>query len=480
MSQQDCEELVKLQGELTKVRKTIGDNKKIPPKLKPRLDEMQKKIHLLRLACAATPPKFPEGMAGDVDYQGIPERMLTSDKDKKNAKARAKYVRDHLQTIAEAAKRLEEASKKYNEKRKSYESTMSDMQGVLKNFETDLQKGSFNKLSKKSKQEVDKALRGFETASHEIKEKTTRREGQAWKLASAQAMVQKAEMILDSYDLAKQKGTAEKEKAAVEKELKQLEGFVGFVVGNVGNPLAGAKKFGVELLETMAKSMLVDLLGGDRYKQRIKEIEERIKRIEQRLDELHLATLKADLNGAVAMVKAVEKDTEAVRNELRKVKENQVAAINLLANVEKGNPNTTSTFGELQKYFSKVQTVGAETLKVSREYQDALEKADAAIPYLDNIYDIVETDKTFIEGINRNRNVGDIEILGEKMDAKAIGDYLKKMDRWFSSRQIDRELEAQHLLQHGLLLNDHYAYIEGLINDIQEAGLGDVPDQLTE
>jgi len=422
------------------------------------------------------PPTPPTDEGGtEIDYQGVPEDMLHDEAQKKKARQSAQNVRDTMASVDKWAKRVDDRSREHAEKEMKYQAIRTNTQPVNAAFSKDLQGAGFKKLSKATNGRLQDKLDGYQKASTEVKINLSALREQAHRIAAAQAMIEQAHDLVESYYAEKEKANAEQKKQELQKKLDQLKDAVTFIIDAIADPKAAIGKL-EDKVKGMIKDAVVDeivndLLGGKEVKQQIKELETKIAALSKRLDDLKLGGLMAGVNVAVQTMDAEREKANQAQLALNQAKADEGNAINALADMERENPGTTTVFGQLRDYYGQVKQASMDEMKESRAYQKELEASEAPMSYAGSIRDSVEADRQTINKL-RGSNVGrspgdDVQAAQEKY----LVDYSHKMENWYRSQNVPKQIEEQRAMQQYLGNNHQFDYIDQLVEQAKAQGL---------
>jgi hypothetical protein len=417
-------------------------------------------------------PRRPSYAGGEIHYQGVTLEKLKNSRDQNIARENAKRIREKIKILDSWARRVDDETKARLKQQEEYNSKLYDLQGLQAAFAKDKAK-IFRKMSQKTNTKLSDQLAAYENRTSLVAENVKLLEAKAWRLAAAYAMVSRAEMLLESHGLQKDREKAGQEKAELEQKLSNLKGIAGTILNAAKDPIGTAKKIGADIAEGLVQDILVEIMGGGKYQQRIKEVENRIKRIDERLEQLGIGALKADLNAAINTVTAIQAESDSVLEALDRAKREQGQAIDHLADLERDNPNTTTMFRELQKYYKTVAAAGKKTLQSSREFEAVMLSANEARRATAEIRNSVREDRTMMSRLYDNP--ADLAVLVHHDQTQEIINYADEIDHWYAV-QIDQAVAGQRQLQKDLMRNGHFDFINPIINDVQKIGLGHKQD----
>ncbi len=379
---------------------------------------------------------------------------------------------------------MDATSEEYDKDHKAYDSVLADKDKVKKALEKDLKGGdnnNFRKLSKASGERIQTELNGYSNDASGVKQKLTELRGQGYRLQAAQAMVRKAEDVIQSVDLQKLKAKDEAEVKKLQDHEKAVKGFIKDYIAAVANPKDGAKKFA----ESFAKDKVKDVVGGEGgvedilsyiltdgyYVKEIAKIQAKIQKINQQLDQIGENILKEDLETAEKTVLAIKTDVEKIMQELDGEKDKEGQSVNTLADAEKDHPGTTTSFAMLQDYYKNVKAVGRKLQATIPKYQAALEGARTAIPYTKLLRQIVAEDRSLTEKLVSFDHLADKDVLKQFADVETITEFANELDDWYKDLHVDETLATLKQMQTQLLQNKQFEYVGQVLNDVDKTGL---------
>lgn len=465
-------QIEKYEQKFTKARKLFLADGKITPDEQARLDAIEKKIDRLLIALASEgeivvvsepPPAPPRGENGMIDYQGIPVEKLDRDYEKNVARRNERRVERGVKSVDGWARDLDRNSQEHGAKQYALQATVSYSDKVNEAFQNDMQKGKVRKLSERVGDDFSRRLESYGKAASELKQNVSLLEAKAFRLAAAHATIQRAESLLEAYDLEQRRDAESAKLAKIEAELAQLNGAIALYKDAAQDPAGTAKKLGLQIAHSLVDKFLVEVLTGGVLEKRMQEIKQRIAAINQRLDKLKLAGLQASLDEALNTFSAVEKESEQVREAITQAKREQADAISALARMEARNPGTTTVFGELDAYYDNVQAAGEAALESSEAYEASMNGAQSAMKYTEEIRLTVARDRSNMRVIYEG-DWANLEYLQRDEAAKRMIEYTKQMDEWYASQQVDEELARQRTLQKDLLKNQQFDYVGQLVD----------------
>ncbi len=291
-------------------------------------------------------------------------------------------------------------------------------------------------------------------------------------------MVEQAETLVDAYYKEKERDAQGKKLAALKNQLDDLRNGVNFVIDAAKDPKGSAKdvakKVKLHIRDAIVDEIVDGLLGGQKLKKEMAEIEARIAALNKRLEDLKLTGLNAGVSQASNTLSAEVQLTMKAQEALTKAKRGQGHAVDKLAIMEKNHPGTTTVFSELQQYYSGVQSESAEIMKSSKDYEKTMRDSAAALTYTADLRQAVRSDRAVMNELYPVGGGVYLEDEKQRVQTKAIVDYADNVDRWYKSKKIEDQLLEQRQFQDSLRGNQQYHYVSQLVDAIQADGLGDV------
>ncbi len=481
------DELDRLEKELARLRKQFapgGISKAEQAKLdalQARIDGIIKQLsaqgEIIGVSGAGKPPRRPSDVDGEIQYEGLPLDKLGNEQQRNVARGNAKKVRDGIKSMDAWATKLDERSREHYEKQTRYDMVIAHSEDVNAAFANDLKGGGIKKLSKAVGPLFEQNLANYEQAAADVSISLSDLKQQAYRIAAAKAMVEQAESLLETYNQEKARDAEGKKLAELKQKMEDLKSGVNFVIDAVKDPKGTIddlkKKAGLKIREAFVDEIVDGLLGGEKLKSEMAQIERRIAAINQRLEALKLTGLNAGVNQAMNTVNAEMEKTTRAQIALKKAKQAQGQAVDILATMERNNPNTTTVFGKMQHYYAEVQQAGSEAMQESKKYETDLEGVQGAMSHTAELRQTVQQDRAVL-GKLYPLGSADPDEMAARDKMNAIVDYTKQMDDWYKAKGVESQIQEQKQLQSDLRGNKQFAYIGKMINAVQEQGLGHV------
>jgi hypothetical protein len=479
-------ELDRLEKKLAEYKKKVAgkpiskDDQKKLDAIQAQIDGVIKQIQaageVIAVDAAGRPPSRPSNGDGEIQYEGIPLDKLKDQRQKNIARENARNVRNGIKSVDAWAKELDEKTREHTEKAAKYDMVMAHSEDVNAAFSKDLQTGGFKKLSAAAPMFGQKLL-DYQKAASDVKINLLAMKEQAFRIAAAQAMVEQAQMLLDAYNTEKERGDESQKLDELKQKLQGLKDGVNFVIDAAKDPKGAAKdiakKVGLKLKDALVDEIVDGLLGGEKLKGEMAKIEARIAALDKRLEELKLGGLNAGVRHGFSTVQAEMEKTKQVQEAMAKAKNEQREAVNMLADMERDHPNTTTMFSQLQTHYGEVKQAGDAAMAESKAYENELYAVDHGMSGTARIRQTVKTDRAAMTD-SLLKSGPDEEYLKHQSDSEGILDYADRMDEWYKSKHVDKEVQGQKARQEYLRDNKQFDYIGEMVKQVQSQGLGHV------